>query len=598
MGRKHHNLKVPTLVPSLVCTHPAHSLSSELVSLLHELAAGADTKGAESAGMRPSDYLPAWQEEVATVVCRCLQRAGPIVESLQRQKMLEETRLWAEAARARGQLGVNREGATSAAVIEERDEAEPTPPSADDVDRLVAALCLLGGQFEGLHPGARVLCRLPPGESSSDVPGGWEDRATVEATVLRLPFSGTKSPGGNSKPVGDLPADETTSADGGSGDGAGSSGVESAEGQRHMASRLCSARLLPRPAGCTRPLDVYEGLTDEGFSRGAEGSTAVARQAHEQRRLERQQRLMQEHRALSLRMQGARFGRVSRPHGQGRINVRGEQPLPIVGQSVLLSRSARGEEGVATTDNPAGSGSVSASASPRRQQPVSACEELVTVGFSRDDRGVAPSPRAFTVPVDSVTLVHKGVPGALVRTLTSYAQEFLPGLKAMLEAETSFRGACTLRSVPPFVCEGTEFKESRLLDKCLQKSDHEIITGRYYDGHRLLFWHASICLCNPPGRVFSGFELAVKHYCVCRCFLTSPSNIFPMLACAGPTYALLQSASSRACTVESAHPYQPGEDHMWPISVAGAETVEVGGSTVQPRTTGLAMWWTGSKMHS
>ncbi|CAN0512376.1 unnamed protein product, partial [Ectocarpus sp. 12 AP-2014] len=113
---------------------------------------------------------------------------------------------------------------------------------------------------------------------------------------------------------------------------------------------------------------------------------------------------------------------------------------------------------------------------------VSACEELVTVGFSRDDRGVAPSPRVFTVPVDSVTLVHKGVPGALVRTLTSYAQEFLPGLKAILEAETTFRG---------------------------------------------------------------------------------------------PTYAPLQSASSRACTVESAHPYQPGEDHMWPISVAGAETVEL-----------------------
>ncbi|CAM9308901.1 unnamed protein product, partial [Ectocarpus sp. 12 AP-2014] len=48
-----------------------------------------------------------------------------------------------------------------------------------------------------------------------------------------------------------------------------------------------------------------------------------------------------------------------------------------------------------------------------------------------------------------------------------------------------------------------------------------------------------------------------------------------MLACAGPTYAPLQSASSRACTVESAHPYQPGEDHMWPISVVGAETVEL-----------------------
>ncbi|CAM9323533.1 unnamed protein product, partial [Ectocarpus fasciculatus] len=460
----------------------AYSLSSQLVSLLHELVAGAETDGAESAGKRPSAYLPEWQEEVATVVCRCLQRARPIMESLQRHKTLEETRLWAEAERARVQLGGDREGATSAAVINERDEAEPTPPSADGVDRLMAVLSLLGGQFEDLYPGARVLCRLPPGESSSDFPGGWEDRPTVEATVLRLPFSGTKPPGGQSKPVGDPRTDETTSADGGIGDGAGRTGVENAEAERQMTSRVFSARLLPRPAGCARPLDVYEGLPDEGFARGAEASAAVARQVHERRRLERQQRLMQEHRALSLRMQGARFGRVSRPHGQGRTHVGGEQPLPDIGQSTLLSRSGTGDETVAMADDPTGGGSASASSSPRRQRRISGCKQLVTVGFSRDDPGVASVPHTFTVPVDSVTLLHKGVPGALVRTLTSYVPEFLPGLKAMLEAETVFRG---------------------------------------------------------------------------------------------PTYAPLLSASRRACIVESAHPYRPGEDHMWPISVAGAETVEL-----------------------
>ena len=43
----------------------------------------------------------------------------------------------------------------------------------------------------------------------------------------------------------------------------------------------------------------------------------------------------------------------------------------------------------------------------------------------------------------------------------------------------------------------------------------------------------------------------------------------------GPTYAPLRSDSVRSCTVESAHPYQPGEDCLWSISVEGAETVEV-----------------------
>lgn len=490
-------LKVPTLVPFSLFALPAQSLSSELVSLLHELVAGEDTDGAESAGKSPSEYLPAWQQDVATVVCRCLQRARPIVESLQLHKTLEETKLWAEAERARVQLGGDREDATNAAVIGGSDETEPTPPSADGLDRLVAVLSLLGGQFEGLHPGARVLCRLPSGESSSDVPGGWE-----EATVLRLPFSGTKPPGGSNKPVGDLPADETTSADGGSGNGAERSGVEIVEVERQMTNRVFSARLLPRPAGCTRPLDVYEGLADEGFSRGSEASTAVARQVHEQRRLERQQRLMQQHRALSLRMQGARFGRVSRPHGQGRINVGGEQPLPVMGQSTLLSRSGRGDEAVVMTDDPTGGGSVSASASPRRQRRISGCEELVTVGVSRDDRGVAPVPHAFAVPVDSVTLVHKGVPGALVRTLTSYAQEFLPGLKALVEAETVYRGACTLRGAPPFVCESTKFKESGLARQMIgkvQSRDHRwpetcaSVTRKVID---LCFRHPSVCAAS------------------------------------------------------------------------------------------------------
>lgn len=126
------------------------------------------------------------------------------------------------------------------------------------------------------------------------------------------------------------------------------------------------------------------------------------------------------------------------------------------------------------------------------------------MGLSRDDPGVAPVPHAFTVPVDSVTLVHTGVPGALVRTLTSYVPEFLPGLKAMLEAETVFRGACTLRGAPPFVCEGTKFK-SRLARKMIgkiQSRDHHwpetcaSVTSMVID---FCIGHPSVSAAPPAG---------------------------------------------------------------------------------------------------
>lgn len=64
----------------------------------------------------------------------------------------------------------------------------------------------------------------------------------------------------------------------------------------------------------------------------------------------------------------------------------------------------------------------------------------MTVGVSREDG--RPATHAVTVPTDGLTLVRKGVPQALTRKLTSHVEEFLPGLEAMLEAETVFRGAC------------------------------------------------------------------------------------------------------------------------------------------------------------
>lgn len=45
----------------------------------------------------------------------------------------------------------------------------------------------------------------------------------------------------------------------------------------------------------------------------------------------------------------------------------------------------------------------------------------------------------------------------------------------------------------------------------------------------------------------------------------------------GPAYSLVErDDSDLQCVVESAHPYQKGEDRSWPISIVGAEAVEVG----------------------
>lgn len=59
---------------------------------------------------------------------------------------------------------------------------------------------------------------------------------------------------------------------------------------------------------------------------------------------------------------------------------------------------------------------------------------------------------------------------------------------------------------------------------------------------------------------------------------TPPRSRGPMhtVVLPGPTYLPLEKVSEGRRVVESAHPYQSGEDCSWPIAIEGAETVEVG----------------------
>lgn len=442
------------------------------MSLLHGLVTETEAGGAESAA--ESQGLPnsfsAWQEEVTTIVRRWLRRAAPVVDSLQRQKVLEEQNLWVEAEVARKQqVAGGRQGtdATSAArengqaksgpLVEhnvaevraggkdQRDESvedsigqsfggastlEGAPlgaVSVDSLDCVVAVLCLLGGQVEGLYPGARVLCRLPPEQRPSDVLSGWEDNPTVQATVLRLVPSSPKPPRGDverhNKDVGssfdDPPVDDTPNS--------GGTRIESPEMPQQAAVQVArpvfSSRLVLSPPGCNSPMGIFEGLS------GDEVVADVLR-ADQDRLLQLQQQLAQQYQDIALRVQNARLGVVDRiRHGDGRAGTGRECRTPGVRESDNVLPSGGG-----------GGGCVCALSTPQQQQqPVSACKESVTVGVSREDH--RSTPHTVTISIDRVTLVRKRVPQGLVKTLTPHVQEFLPGLTAMLGAETAFQGA-------------------------------------------------------------------------------------------------------------------------------------------------------------
>lgn len=472
--------------PRLPSAHVLGSLSSELVSLLHGLVEETGPPGAGSPGRRGNGLGPfcsEWREEVIIVVRRWLPRAGPVVKSLQRRKVLEEQHLWEEAARARSQQAGDPEGAAAAVAavrsnghanegteldaadhggVEDGDVGQRevnvddpagqtaeggSPPlrgaalgafSAGDLDCVVAVLCLLGGQFEDLYPGARVLCRLPLKENVTDSPDGWEDSPTAEATVLRLGLAGANLPRVDverrSKDIsssGDPLVDGVFACGGDRVENAQARQQHQQLAQVRAARPVFAASLVPRRHGRTRPEDFYEGLSDEAYASGL-AAAVVAREFFraDRERLQQQQQqleleLEREHQSVSARLERSRLRSVSCGHGRdgGFSSVRREPHTPLVGESSeLLPRADDGGNG----------GGDTATVAPTSKQ-------LVVLGALRHSRGSA-APRTVTVPVDSVTLLRKEVPQALIKTLTPYVEEFLPGLEAVLEAETVFQG--------------------------------------------------------------------------------------------------------------------------------------------------------------
>lgn len=458
---------------------PSRSLSSELLSLLHDLVAEEATAGAESAGETNNGRVKScssWQQEIATVLCGWLCRAGSVVGSLQNEKWLEEHNLWAEAEQARkerpaaskGRKDVQRRLPVNRNLhpVEKRDAdkdpweesvphishptADKTPPlgveaaaalSVVDLDRVVAALCVLGGQVEDIYPGARVLCRPRRGEDGFDALSGWEERPTVEATVLRLAFCGAKPAMEEASDSGDPPANDYPA----SAQGDSTTEVQYHDQRQHQhavamqaARPVFSSRLLPRPPGCARPLDIYQGLTHGAFpSRTATSAGADAviggHSGHERSQL---QELEQElRRRQQLLMQNARLGSISSRDGSsgGRVDISRELSPPAV-------RAPTGS--VAAMDGGHFGRSAAASTPQERQQQERSGSEhnsLVTVGVAREGQE---APRVVTVRTDEATPVRRGVPRAFTKTLALRVKDFLPGLKAMLEADTAFRGAC------------------------------------------------------------------------------------------------------------------------------------------------------------
>ena len=465
------------------------SLSSELASLLHTLVEGTSA-GARRAGTSedvPSIRSPAWEEELARVIREGLRRGGPLVESLQRQIVPREEQFSQESEVDCKHAIVDRDcGAADA--TEEKHQARSdylgdskapedddgkqgwtrgcdgiernacnasTTPSGDgvlemvsleDIDRLVAALCVLGGQFGGVYPSAKVLCRMPSRKKALDADtrrrgqafesqgreDGPENAAVKEATVLRLRLSCTQPQVADVSEVdneyGVVGPTEVSMRQGGI-DGAVRRSVQ--EPQPVVSSRLIA---LPSP-GSVRPPDVYDGLA-EAYS-GVVPSTAVEREfiGVNQGRLLRQQwqrqqqwRQQRQNQQQDTPVRVPTAGPGSTIRGQGRewVGMRWRSSSPDIGEAVGVPSMTS-----AHVRLPA-----SAAAS---QQTSTGCGEWVTVGIVGE--GSRSAPHVATVPIESVTPVRVRTPPALTKALMPHVEEFLPGFRALLEGDTKIRGA-------------------------------------------------------------------------------------------------------------------------------------------------------------
>lgn len=433
----------------------------------------------------PAEGLSIWGADVASVVHAWLHRAGPLVASLQRQKALGEKKRWADAEAARqGHLAAEQENGDTAAlrgraqakslgrergVLEDkgdgahesgagskhRSSAPPIPREsplfrtwrADDLDRVVAILCLLGGQFESVHPGAKVLCRVPApsdvasGRESRNIGGArgrWEHGAAQVATVLRtrllptVPRDVERATGSVGVPPPAAPPPRGT-------DGREGRGVDEAGAQRAQPLRpVFASRVISPASGCVRPLDVYDGLASDvrvavsrAVATAREVETGDTNEGNHQQH--QQQRQWPESRDFSGRMPTATLGSVFR--GQNRSWAGLQRTwVPTDGNEGRGSRSTTVPARATLSANSVG---VAADAIPSGQAG-GVCPEWVTLGAVWDGQGRAP--HVATVPLGSVTPMVTGVPRALAGALVANVEGFVPQLKALLEVDVAFHG--------------------------------------------------------------------------------------------------------------------------------------------------------------
>lgn len=524
----------------------AHSLSAELVSMLHVLAVQRINENTNAGEVKesPSDGLSTWGKEITGVLRAWLPDGRRLVEVLQQRKGFQELRRRKDATLIRlpaegnhrspapvvlqpkgqgalteipglkadvhsdyggGRTRLDHEDCSSKEPVDGKDDfhqpgvarfsdATVGILSVVDLDRIVAVLCLIGGQFSSLHPGGNVLCHMPSeenepvfvrGQSGSQERGRrWEKDFAEEVTVLRLGLSrGWRRRVLPCSIEGDRSTDSSVylqSSSAGLTDGNRRGRGDANERDMREATvvqgerPVLATRLVPSPPGCVRPLDVYDGLANDGQPIDAREPLAVAmtradvRDRSDQRQRGCQRRPEHEHQEqfqeqeqqiqdiqqedISARMLTARLGSVLPRQGRGWVHMQRElpsslpPPLPPPAAAAITAAEREGAIVPPTGGRITVPTDLAPSTSDERQpsaeedrQLASTAEGWVTVA-SEGREGTGDGLRVATVPVHAVVPLCAPVPPAFTRILLSNVKELVPTLKAILEVDTAFRG--------------------------------------------------------------------------------------------------------------------------------------------------------------
>lgn len=525
---------------SLPCSLDPRSLASEVILLVHKLTEGPrggeqvdarDGLGAEGSNWR------AWADEVAKVTCAWLDRASPVLLAIQKLRKAEEKMQWALATEARqrgrpqegsegddGRVGVEGKARERAALVVPGSSLKATAPlhrsnegsgnvggkgveappdlrgaldssSVDDLDRVVATLCLLGGHFEGLHVGSKVACTLPPevdalgtdternvtgmrGRSLQSRPGGSQPggrgspgvRSLEEATVISMGLSPEQVP----QPIEDYSGRSTGQVVNTESRGAGGSETEPPGGNATTDGADSSQQPHAGLVGAGSPDSVDDDVRSAraGASAGSalpsfvrEGdSLDVAGQGRQeqQEQEDRQERQVPQDEthgmpagAATPTLENFFDSRNGSNAVEGLLSgVRNAMPGGESDPRAALAAAFRstGPAPIPAEGSPDGTPEV-ASWDGRRVR-----DELVTVAISPG--GLGGAPRTATLSMDDVTLLPSGVPPSLARALGPHTNRFLPHLRVLLQADTKFRGTfliCILKC-----CRTSQFVRRRV----------------------------------------------------------------------------------------------------------------------------------------